>query len=70
MRTTDKLIPIEVKAHDGRSKSLKTLIESSHYPDITSGIKLSGASNIGRDGAITTYPLFCAFLLKRLLSGH
>lgn len=70
VRTADKLIPIEVKAHDGRSKSLKTLIESSHYPDITSGIKLSGASNIGRDGAITTYPLFCAFLLKRLLSGH
>lgn len=67
IRTTDRLIPVEVKARDGRAKSMKTLITSDHYPDIHDGIKLSG-KNIGQENNVTTYPLFCAFLLKRLMT--
>jgi predicted AAA+ superfamily ATPase len=66
VRTASKLIPVEVKAKGGRSKSLRTLIDSDKYSDITSGIKLSGG-NIGYCDDIYTYPYFCAFLLKRYL---
>ena len=34
MRTADSLVPVEVKAENGKSKSLRTLIESEKYPDI------------------------------------
>lgn len=60
------LVPVEVKACNGRSKSLRTLIESSHYPDIKFGIKL-GKANIGFENNIFTIPYFCSFLLKRVL---
>lgn len=66
VRTADMLIPVEVKATNGRSKSLRTLIESERYPDIRCGIKLTG-SNIGYNENIYTFPYFCAFLLKRYL---
>lgn len=66
VRTADDLIPIEVKATNGRAKSLRTLIESDKYEDIHYGIKLI-SGNIGFDGQIYTFPYFCAFLLKRYL---
>ena len=66
VRTSDLLVPVEVKATSGRSKSLKTLIESERYPDIRCGIKLTGG-NIGYSNNIYTFPYFCAFLLKRYL---
>lgn len=66
VRTSDLLVPVEVKATSGRSKSLKTLIESERYPDIRCGIKLTG-ENIGYSNNIYTFPYFCAFLLKRYL---
>lgn len=34
VRTADFLVPIEVKARNGRSKSLRTLLASESYPDI------------------------------------
>lgn len=64
IRTTDKLIPVEVKATNGRAKSLRTLIESDRYPDIQNGIKLC-KGNIGYENNIYTFPYFTAFLLKR-----
>ena len=67
VRTASELIPIEVKAKDGRAKSLKTLVESDKYPEIKSGIKLT-AGNIGCNDKIYTFPYFCTFLLKRYLS--
>lgn len=67
VRTTDELLPVEVKANGNNSKSMRTLIESKHYPDIRKGIKLSD-SNIGYNNNILTFPYFCAFLLKRFLS--
>jgi len=67
-RTADALIPIEVKAKHGTSKSMRTLIESEKYPDIHCGIKFTGG-NIGYADGIYTFPYFCAFLLKRYLAG-
>lgn len=62
------LIPVEVKATNGRAKSLRTLIASDKYEDIRYGIKFTGG-NIGYDDGIYTFPYFCAFLLKRYLKG-
>ena len=63
IRSATSLIPVEVKAANGYSKSLRTLIESRHYPDIRMGIKLTGG-NIGVKDGIYTFPAFCAFLLR------
>lgn len=69
VRTASQLIPVEVKAKSGRSKSLRTLIDSDKYPDIHCGIKFSGG-NIGYGNNIYTFPYFCAFLLKRYLKCY
>lgn len=66
VRTARNLIPIEVKATNGRSKSLRTLIASDRYEEIQYGIKLTGG-NIGCENGIYTFPYFCTFLLKRYL---
>lgn len=66
VRTAQDLIPIEVKATNGRAKSLRTLITSDSYEDIHYGIKFTGG-NLGCENGIYTFPYFCAFLLKRYL---
>lgn len=66
VRTASDLIPVEVKATNGRSKSLRALIEGDKYQDIKYGIKLANA-NIGLSDNIYTFPYFCSFLLKRYL---
>ena len=66
VRTADSLIPVEVKAVSGKSKSLRTLIDSEKYSDIKFGIKFTGG-NIGHSDNVYTFPYFCAFLLKRYL---
>jgi predicted AAA+ superfamily ATPase len=68
IRSTEALIPVEVKAKSGKSKSLRTLIDSEKYPDIQYGFKLS-LNNIGYSDKIFTFPYFCAFLLKRFVKG-
>lgn len=67
VRTAENLIPVEVKATNGRSKSLRTLINSERYPDIKYGIKFTGG-NIGYSDDIYTFPYFCAFMLKKYLN--
>jgi predicted AAA+ superfamily ATPase len=67
LRDADNLVPVEVKAGSAKAKSLKILIESNHYPDITWGIKLV-RGNIGFNNGILTLPNWSAFLLKRLMS--
>ena len=62
-----QLIPIEVKAKNGTTKSMRTLIKGEKYADIHYGIKFIGG-NIGDSDAIYTFPYFCAFLLKRYLT--
>ena len=66
IRSTDSLILVEVKARNGRSKSLRTLIDSDKYPDIRYGMKFT-YNNIGYSENIFTFPYFCAFLLKRFI---
>lgn len=66
MRTRSRLVPVEVKARRGQSQSLRTLIESDKYADISWGIKLT-AGNVGFANGILTLPYYCAFLLKRYM---
>ena len=68
VRTKDALVPVEVKANNNRSKSLRKLISSDSYSDIHWGIKLAD-SNVGIKDGICTFPYFCTFLLKKYLSG-
>ena len=66
IRSAASLIPVEVKAKNGKTKSMKTLIASDRYPDIRYGFKLSN-NNIGHENQIYTFPYFCAFLFKRFI---
>lgn len=67
VRTAESLIPVEVKATNGRAKSLRTLVTSDKYEDIKCGIKFC-EGNIGFNDGIYTFPYFCCFLLKRYLA--
>ena len=67
LRSRSGIVPIEVKATGGRSKSLRTLIDSDHDPDISFGVKVANA-NVGSENGIHTVPHFCAFLLKDWLA--
>jgi predicted AAA+ superfamily ATPase len=69
IRDTQNLIPLEVKAREGRSKSMRTLISSDKYSDIKWGIKLS-LNNIGFENNICTFPYFCGFLLKEWVTAR
>ena len=66
IRDARNLIPVEVKANDGATPSLKKLIGDDKYGDIDFGIKL-GYKNIGFNGQFYTFPYFLTFLLKRYL---
>lgn len=66
VRDTDSLVPVEVKANDSATTSLKNLIEKDNYTDVKYGIKLAN-KNIGFNGKFYTFPYFLTFLLKRFL---
>ncbi|VEU81084.1 ATP-binding protein [Haploplasma axanthum] len=66
IRSKDNIVPIEVKAKDGNSKSLKTLVNNDKYEDITYGIKLAN-KNIGFNEVFYTFPYFLSFLIKDYL---
>ena len=67
VRTQDSLIPVEVKVGQNKAASLRTLIQSDRYKDVSFGIKF-GDYNIGCSDCVETFPWFCAFLLKRYLA--
>lgn len=67
VRTKKSLVPVEIKSTNGTAKSLRTLIESEKYPDITTGVKFI-KGNIGFENKVHTFPFFCLFLLKRYLA--
>lgn len=69
IRDADSLIPVEVKAKNGASKSLNALIDNDAYPDIQHGIKL-GDANIGYNDKFITFPYALTFLLKRWIMEH
>ena len=66
VRTKKSLVPVEVKATNGRAKSLRTLVNSGTYKDISRGIKFC-SGNVGFENNIYTFPYFCSFLLRRYL---
>ena len=66
LRSKNNIVPIEVKASRGTSKSMNRLIENDKYPLITYGIKLS-KNNIGFNGKVYTFPYFLSFLIKDYL---
>lgn len=66
MRSANELIPVEIKEGTNQSKSLRQLIQSSHYPDILHGLKFT-AGNIGYSDTVCTFPYFCMFLLRRFM---
>ena len=68
VRSANHLWPVEVKASNTASASLKKLTDPSSkaHPDIKNGIKLC-ASNIGFNGQFYSFPYFLTFLLKRWL---
>ena len=67
VRDAKNLIPIDVKATDGKVRSIKSFIEDKNIKDINFGIKLA-EKNIGFENNIYTFPYFLTFLLKRFLS--
>ena len=69
LRDRVSIVPIEVKAVDGATVSLRNMISNKNnkFSDIKYGIKLAG-KNIGNNGQFYTFPYFLAFLLKRFLS--
>ncbi|MBR4616991.1 MAG: DUF4143 domain-containing protein [Kiritimatiellae bacterium] len=67
-RSADCVVPIEVKAENSRSKSLRTLIDRDVYKDIRWGIKLVNG-NVGYENRILTLPQWCAFMLKEIVGG-
>ena len=69
VRTAHNLVPVEVKSTNNTSKSLRTLINSGSYPDISYGIKLI-ANNLGYAAQVYSFPHFCAFLLNRFLQEN
>ncbi len=66
IRSADALIPVEVKARSGKTKSMRTLIDGEKYGDISYGFKLS-YGNIGYEEQVYSFPYFCTFLLKRFM---
>ena len=67
VRDSESLIPVEVKATDGTTASLKNLIDNEKFGDVRYGIKFA-MKNIGFNGKFYTFPYFLAFLLKRFLA--
>lgn len=67
IRDRENVVPVEVKAEDGRAPSLNKLINDKKYNQIKYGIKLAN-KNIGFNGYIFTFPYFLGFLLKRFLN--
>ena len=66
LRSGNDLVPVEVKSENARAKSLRTLIASEHYKDISWGVKLV-KGNVGYENQTLTLPQWSAFLLPRIL---
>ncbi len=67
-KSADCLVPIEVKAGNNRSKSLRTMIDREIYKDINWGVKLVNG-NVGFENGILTLPQWCAFKLPEIIQG-
>ena len=66
IRCKNNIIPIEVKATNGNSKSLKEVLTNPKYDKVNFAIKLA-RSNIGYSNGIFTIPIFYSFMLKEFI---
>ncbi len=66
IRYKDEIVPLEVKANNGRAISLNQVIKNNKL--INKGIKLANA-NIGMQNDIITFPYFLTFLLRDYFSN-
>jgi predicted AAA+ superfamily ATPase len=66
VRSADCLVPVEVKAENNRSKSLRTMIDREIYKDIRWGVKLVNG-NVGFENGILTLPQWCAFKIPEIV---
>ena len=66
IRDASSLIPVEVKAGDNATASLRALIGNDKYRDIRYGIKLC-ERNAGFNEKLCTFTHFCTFPLKRYI---
>ena len=66
VRSAESLVPVEVKAENNRSKSLRTLLESKNGKDIRWGVKLVNG-NVGFEKGILTLPQWCAFKIPEIV---
>lgn len=66
LRAGDSLVPVEVKGERARGRSLRTLVDGEHYPDIRWGVKLAHG-NVGYENQVLTLPQWAAFLLPSLV---
>lgn len=69
VRTARRLVPVEVKGERGIGRSMRQLIESDRYPDISWGIKLHGG-NVGCESHVLSLPSFCSFLVRRFIGDE
>ena len=69
LRSENCLVPIEVKGENNRAQSLRTLIASDNYKDISWGVKLVHG-NVGFENNVLTLPQWCAFLLPRVIKAN
>ena len=67
-RNEKRISIFATKVRCSKAKSLRILIDSDHYPDITWGIKLF-KGNVGFANGVLTLPQWTAFLLKRLMAS-
>lgn len=65
IRAMNSIVPIEVKASDGTSKSLQKMTDG-RFDDIKFGIKLCH-NNIGFNGYFYTIPYFMTFALREFI---
>ena len=68
VRQGNNVVPIEVKSSNSQARSLKILINSDKFPEITWGIKFAKA-NIGFKENILTLPYWSSFLLDRIITN-
>lgn len=67
VRSSQSLVPLEVKAADGMSRSLRKMTDG-RYPDIRYGIKLAH-KNVGFNGNFYTLPYFLVFCLREFIES-
>lgn len=66
VRNASSLIPVEVKAGNNATPSLRRLVESAGVPDVKCGIKLC-MGNVGLAERVLSLPYFATFMLRRFL---